>query len=294
MDRVQLGPIQPFASGFVFAEAPRWHDGSLWLSDVHAHCVIRLDDRGGELARFSFDDRVSGLGFLPGGDPLVVSMTDRQLLRFDDHHRSVHADLSALCDGFLNDMCVDRLGRAYVNARNVGGGAAGPNDAILLVQPDGQSSVAADHMQSPNGSVVTSDGSTFIVAETSQARLTAFTIKPDGSLTDRRVFASVPGRHPDGICIDAEGAIWFGSPLTEEYVRVREGGEILATIPTPGSWAIACDLGGHDGHTLFCVTGHNSIANLDRVRPDRNLDSTSEADGAVGTLTVPVPGVLEP
>ena len=173
---------------------------------------------------------------------------------------------------------------------NVGGGAAGPRDAILLVQPDGQSSVAADGMQSPNGSVVTDDGSTFIVAETSRARLTAFTIAADGSLNDRRVFASVPGRHPDGVCIDAEGAIWFGSPLTEEFVRVREGGEIVATIPTPGTWAIACDLGGPDGHTLFCITGHNSIANLDRVRPDRNLDRTSDADGAVGTLMVPVPG----
>jgi sugar lactone lactonase YvrE len=289
MDAVQLGPIQLFASGFVFAEAPRWHDGSLWLSDVHAHCVIRLDDRGSELDRFTFDDRVSGLGFLPNGDALVVSMTDRLLLRFRADHRSVHADLHDLCDGFLNDMCVDRLGRAYVNARNIGGGAAGPRDAILLVQPDGRSSGAADAMQSPNGSVVTDDGSTFIVAETSRARLTAFTIEADGSLTDRRVFASVPGRYPDGICIDAEGAIWFGSPLTEEYVRVREGGEIVATVPTPGSWAIACDLGGHDGHTLFCVTGHNSIANLDRVRPDRNLDRTSDADGSVSTLTVPVP-----
>jgi len=219
-------------------------------------------------------------------------MLDRQLIRFDEQRRAVHADLHELCDSFLNDMCVDRVGRAYVNARNVGGGAEAPLDAILLVQPDGRASVAADGMQSPNGSVVTDDGSTFIVAETSQARLTAFTIKADGSLTDRRVFASVPGRHPDGICIDAEGAIWFGSPLTEEYVRVREGGEVLATVPTPGAWAIACDLGGHDGHTLFCVTGHNSIANLERVRPDRNLDHTSEADGAVGTVRVPVPGVV--
>ena len=137
-------------------------------------------------------------------------------------------------------------------------------------------------MQSPNGSVVTPDGSTLIVAETSQARLLAFTIADDGSLRDRRVFAEVPGRSPDGICLDAEGAIWFGSPANAEFVRVHEGGRVSQTITTtPERWAVACTLGGHDGHSFFAVTGVNSVANIMRMGSDRNLDVTTEATGQV-------------
>jgi sugar lactone lactonase YvrE len=282
--------MERIVEGLVFPEAPRWYGGSLWLSDIHAHAVVRFDEHGQELARYPFGDRVSGLGFLLDGTPIVVSMLDRRLLTVDGAAApAVHADLSSFCDGFLNDMVVDATGRAYVGARNVGGGAAAPLDAIVLARPDGSVEVVAPRMQSPNGSVVTPDGTTLIVAETSQARLTAFTIAADGTLHDRRVFAEVPGLHPDGICLDAEGAVWFGSPITTEFVRVREGGEVTDRIATPGQWAVACVLGGSDGRTLFGVTGRNSVANIERVGNDRAADVTSDARGEVWVARVAVP-----
>ena len=282
--------LELFIDGLAFPEAPRWYADSLWVSDIHAHCVVRYDESGALIARHRFGDRVSGLGHLPSGDALVVSMLDRRLLRFGSDGPTVHADLSPYCRWFLNDMVVDARGNAYVGARNPGGGQEAPLDAVVLATPDGDVRIAADAMQSPNGSVVTPDGSTLIVAETSQARLTAFTIDDDGSLRDRRVFAEVPGRHPDGICLDAEGAIWFGSPITAEFVRVHEGGRVSRTIATtPDRWAVACALGGHDGRTLFAVTGRNSVANIMRVADDRNADVTSEATGEVWVTPVDVP-----
>ena len=282
--------LQLFVDGLIFPEAPRWHDNSLWVSDIHAHCVVRFDESGALMVRRPFDDRVSGLGHLPNGDALVVSMLDRCLLRFGSDGPTRHADLSPYCDGFLNDMVVDARGYAYVGARNPGGGHEAPLDAVVLATPDGAVRIAADAMQSPNGSVVTPDGTTLIVAETSQARLLAFTIDDDGSLRDRRVFAEVPGRSPDGICLDAEGAIWFGSPANAEFVRVHEGGRVSQRITTtPDRWAVACALGGHDGHSLFAVTGRNSVANITRMGNDRNADVTSEASGEVWVTRVDIP-----
>jgi sugar lactone lactonase YvrE len=282
--------LELLVDDLVFPEAPRWYDDSLWVSDIHAHCVVRYDESGALIARHPFADRVSGLGHMPNGDALVVSMLDRRLLRFGSGAPTVHADLSPFCDGFLNDMVVDSRGYAYVGARNPGGGHEGPLDAVILATPDGEVRVAADAMQSPNGSVVTPDGSTLIVAETSQARLLAFTIADDGSLRDRRVFAEVPGRSPDGICLDAEGAIWFGSPANAEFVRVHEGGRVSQTITTtPDRWAVACALGGHDGHSFFAVTGINSVANITRMGSNRNLDVTTEASGQVWVTRVDVP-----
>ena len=289
MNESQSG-LHRIVEGLTFPEAPRWYDNSLWLSDIHAHCVVRFDESGTEIARHPMGDRVSGLGHLPDGDALVVSMLDRCLLRFGRGAPTVHADLSPYCQGFLNDMVVDQRGNAYVGARNPGGGHEAPLDAVILATADGDVRVAADAMQSPNGSVVTPDGSTLIVAETSQARLLAFTIDDDGSLRDRRVFAEVPGRSPDGICLDTEGAIWFGSPANAEYVRVHEGGRISQTINIePGQWAVACALGGHDGHSFFAVTGRNSVDNINRMGSDRNNDVTSEASGEVWVTRVDVP-----
>ena len=282
------------SDAFIFPEAPRWHDNTLWVSDIHAHCVVRHDESGAETARHRVADRVSGLGHLPNGDMLVVSMLDRSLVRLSPGGPTPHADLSSHCGGFLNDMVVDGRGYAYVGARNPGGGHEGPLDAIVLATADGDVRIAADAMQSPNGSAVTPDGTTLIVAETSQARLLAFTIDDDGSLCDRRVFAEVPGRSPDGICLDAEGAVWFGSPMNGEFVRVHQGGRVSQTIPTPGMWAVACALGGRDGHSLFAVTGRNSVANIMRMGADRDADVTSEATGAVWVTRVEVPAAPSP
>jgi sugar lactone lactonase YvrE len=278
------------AGGFVFPEAARWHDGRWWLSDIHTHQVLTVDATGAVTPVATLGDRVSGLGFLPDGTPLVVSMLDRRLLALTADGPRVHADLANHCDWFCNDMVVDGAGRAYVGARNHGGGATAPKDAVLLVQPDGHVAVGAPGMQSPNGSVVTPDGTTLIVAETSQARLTAFTIAPDGTLGHRRVFASVPGLHPDGTCLDRDGAVWFGSPITQEFVRVHAGGRISDRIPAPGVWAVSGALGGPDRRTFFAITMDNSVENIERVGDDRTADVTSTSTGAVSTCPVDVPG----
>jgi sugar lactone lactonase YvrE len=145
-------------------------------------------------------------------------------------------------------------------------------------------------MSSPNGSAVTPDGRTLIVAETAIEQLTAFTIADDGSLSDRRVYASVPGWHPDGVCLDTEGAVWFGSPMTQEFVRVYPGGAIAARVSTPGRWAVTCALGGPDRCTFYGVTGRNSVENIMRLIDDRSLDPTSDAEGWIETMRVDVPG----
>jgi sugar lactone lactonase YvrE len=282
--------LELLVDDLLFPEGPRWYDGNLWVSDIHSHCVRRYDESGASIARYTFTDRVSGLGHLPNGDALVTSMLDRRIMRFGTGAPVVHADLSQYCQGFLNDMVVDSRGYAYAGARNPGGGADRPLDAIILATPDGKVRIAADGMQSPNGSVITPDGKTMIVAETSQARLLAFTITDDGSLVDRRVWAEVPDRSPDGICLDAEGAVWFGSPSNSVFTRVHEGGRVSQVIPTtPGRWAVACALGGHDGRTFFAITGFNSVENIGRVRSDRNIDVTTEAQGQVFVARVDVP-----
>lgn len=271
-----------FASGLVFPEAPRWHDGRLWLSDIHAHAVVCFDADGTEHARIGFDDRVSGLGFLPDGSLLVVSMFARRLLRvIDGTHAELYCDLAPWCRSFLNDMVVDARGYAYVGARNPPPGEG--HDEVLVVAPDRSVRVGATAMRSPNGSVVTADGATLVVAETSAARLTMFELAAGGSLSNRRVLAEVPGRHPDGIALDPDGGIWFGSPMTEELVKVDVAGSVVRTIPTPGVWAVACAIGGTDGRTLYAVVGENSIENLVRLGDDTTADQTSTASGAVWT-----------
>jgi len=262
--------------GFVFPEGPRWHGGALWLSDIHGHRVWRVQPDGTKTVQAQLDNRPSGLGFLPDGSTLVVSMFDRRLLRITPHGLAEHADLRGYCDGFLNDMVVDRRGTAYVGARNRSGDA--PRDAVIGVRLDGTAWVAADRMSSPNGSVVTADGRVLIVAETSAACLTAFDVAADGTLARRRVFAEVPGTHPDGIALDREGAVWFGSPMTEEFVRVRGGGEVTHRWKTPGRWAIACALG---GGRLWGVVGVNSVENIVAMGDDPSNDVRSTATGAV-------------
>jgi sugar lactone lactonase YvrE len=276
-----------FAEGLVFPESPRWHRGELWLCDIHAHDVVRYGIDGTERGRLHFTDRVCGLGFAPDGALMVVSMLDRRVLAVRDGRSSVLADLSQHSDTFLNDMVVDQFGRAYVGARNrpVSSGA----DVVVLARPDGSTEVVADGMWSPNGSAITADGRTLVIAETSEARLTAFDVDADGGLSNRRTLAMVEGSHPDGICLDAADGVWFGSPLTQELVRVDAAGAVTRRVPTPGWWAVACTLGGPDGRTLYCVVGRNSIENLRRLGDDRAADGTSDATGAVWTMQVDIP-----
>jgi sugar lactone lactonase YvrE len=208
--------------------------------------------------------RPSGLGFLPDGRLLVASMQDRQLLRKDPLGLHVLADLTDFVGGDINDMVVDAHGRAYVGnfGFDYNAGDKFATAAIVLVEPDGSVRVVAEDLMFPNGPVITPDGKTFIVAETSGRRLTAFDIAEDGSLSNRRVWAELGNATPDGICLDAEGAIWVGSPTTQEFLRVREGGEITDRIPTPGKWAVACMLGGEDRRTLYLLTAETTQPEL--------------------------------
>lgn len=257
---------QVLAGGISFGEGPRWHDGRLWFSDFFDHAVKSVTAAGRVAVELALDDQPSGLGWLPGGDLLVVSMTKRRVLRRGaDGALSVHADLSGLATWHCNDMVVDVQGRAYVGnfgfdyeAALADRGLEGilkdnTTAKLALVEPDGAVRVAADDLHFPNGTVITPDGRTLILGETFASRLTAFDIAADGGLSNRRVWAEIGPRVPDGICLDAEGAIWVANPAAPECVRVAQGGEVLETIETALP-CYACMLGGADGRTLFMAT----------------------------------------
>ena len=238
-----------------FPESPRWHDGKLWFSDMFMHSVMTVTADGAAETVVSVPQQPSGLGWLPDGRLLVVSMHDRRLLRLDPAGLTVVAELGDMAHYHCNDMVVDGQGRAYIGNFGFDFLAKQPAKAtvLILVTPDGKKRVAAGDMLFPNGSVITPDGGTLIVAETYRARLTAFTIAADGSLTGRRVWAQLKGATADGICLDAEGAVWAASPISSEIVRVREGGEITHRIAVE-TQGIACMLGGEDRRTLFILS----------------------------------------
>ena len=244
--------------GGAFFEGPRWREEKLWLSDMHGRAVLTLDEDGTSSAFATVPNRPSGIGWLPSGEMLVVSMTDRRLMRYDSGGFVEHADLAGLASHECNDMVVDHEGRAYVGHFGFDHFAhAGFKPAsIIAVEPDGSPRVVAEDLMFPNGTVITDDGRTLIVGESYGRRLTAFDIRRDGSLSRRRIWADT-GMAPDGICLDAEGCIWVASPTERAVVRVREGGEITDRVHV-GRKAIACMLGGSDRRTLFVLTAETT------------------------------------
>lgn len=252
--------LKTLLGGLAFPEGPRWRDGRLWFSDMHAHEVVAMSPDGARETMFSAAGPVSGLGWLPDGRMLVVSMHDRRLLRIEKDGAAVtHADLSGVATGNCNDMVVDAAGRAYVGNFGEGypGGAVQPA-RMARADPDGRVSVAADELVFPNGTVITPDGRTLVVGETFAARMTAYDVAPDGGLSNRRVWAALPqGAVPDGCCLDAEGRIWVASPTTNDVIRLAEGGRVLERI-TAGQGVYACMLGGDDGQTLYLLTAASS------------------------------------
>jgi sugar lactone lactonase YvrE len=249
--------FEKVAGGLTFPEAPRWHDGALWLSDMHAYAVLRLRPDGTLTIVAEVPGCPSGLGFLPDGRLLVVSMHDRRVMRLDPDGLHQHADLSELAPWHCNDMTVDANGRAYVG--NFGDASAPPDPpaptVLIAVEPDGQARVVADELMFPNGIAVSDGGSTLIVAETRSVpgRLSAFSIQPDGELTDRRVLAEfAAGELPDGIALDATGGIWVAMPFSGEVVRVSPDGTVTERIKVDSAYAVA--LGGPDGRDLFVCT----------------------------------------
>jgi sugar lactone lactonase YvrE len=241
--------------GLAFPESPRWHDGKLWFSDMYTHRVATVTLEGKTELIATVPQRPSGLGWLPDGRLLIVSMLDRRLLRLDASGLTVVAELADLAPCHCNDMVVDRQGRAYIGNFGFDFMEKEPVKAtvIVMVTPEGERRVVANDLLFPNGCVITPDGRTFIVGETFANRLSAFSIAADGSLSERRVWAQLQGSAPDGICLDAEGAIWLASPISREVLRVREGGAVTHRIDV-ATQALACMLGGPDGHTLFVLS----------------------------------------
>jgi sugar lactone lactonase YvrE len=284
--RVPVPAPKIFRDGLNFPENPRWRDGSLWFADIHAHKVLRATPPGEVTEVASFNDRVSGLGFLPDGTLLVVSLLDRKILAVaGDGAVRVHADVSHLSRNFINDMVVDGQGRAYIGSRN-GGTPASASDSLLLVTPDGQTRVAADNMISPNGSVVTADGRHLIVAETAVGRLTRFRIGADGTLTGRETIARIEGHHIDGLCMDDSGAFWGGG-AAEGLLRISADGQLLRVVPFPGRMVIACVIGGAHRRTLYVTTtSPHLLDNLARIGNDRSLDATVNSDGRIETVAL--------
>ncbi|MEM1037562.1 MAG: SMP-30/gluconolactonase/LRE family protein [Pseudomonadota bacterium] len=256
-----MSEIKTILKGRAFLEGPRWRDGALWLSDMHGHEVLRLSEDGACETVMTVEGRPSGLGWLPNGDMLVVSMTDRKLLRRTPAGDvSIHADLSDVIPKRINDMVVDAEGRAYIG--NFGfdfeDGEEPATTVLVRVDPDGSAHVVADDLAFPNGMVITPDRKTLIVGESWGLKLSAFDIDGAGGLSNRRDWAAFGDRRtPDGICLDEAGGVWIASPVSKEFLRVEEGGEITDVIPA-GRQAIACMLGGEDGKTLFMLSSEST------------------------------------
>jgi sugar lactone lactonase YvrE len=290
--------LDTLLEGGAFFEAPRWHEGRWWVSDFYREAVFTVETDGRAEAVLEVPGQPSGLGWMPDGSLLVVSMRDHRILRWSgDGEPALHADVSEFCGGHLNDMVVDAGGGAYVG--NFGFDLMAMGDpqtaALVRVEPDGTAAVVAEDLAFPNGSVITPDGGTLIVGETAGARYTAFTIRPDGSLADRRVWAQVEPAPPittfaetlgkltfgpDGCGLDAEGHIWSADEVNARCVRLAPGGAIVDEIRMPdGLDAFACMLGGEDGRTLLiCAAPDFAEANRRAAR-----------DGVLLTATVAVP-----
>lgn len=247
--------------GFTFIEGPRWHEGALWFSDFYDEAVFRVVPRELPEKVVSVPQQPSGLGWLPNGDLLISSMLDKTIYRWSETQGlNKYADVSAIAERRINDMLVDPTGRAWVG--NFGfvhqdGEAIAPG-TLARVDTDQSVHAAAGDLLFANGMVLLNGGNTLVVAETYRGCLTAFDIQPTGDLVSRRLWAQLPGGDvPDGICVDAEEAIWVASPTTGSVLRVREGGEVTDSIQT-GRKAIACALGGDEGRTLFVSSSEST------------------------------------
>ena len=261
--------------GLAMGESPRWHENRLWFSDWGAQEIVAVDLDGNRevVVRTPF-----GLPFcidwLPDGRLLIVSGRECLLLRRElDGSLVRHADLRGLSDRAWNEIVVDGRGNVYING--------GPG-IIALVAPDGSARQVADRIAFPNGMAVTPDNATLIIAESHGKRLTAFDITQDGSLSNRRVWADLGSGVPDGICIDADKAVWYGDVPNKRCVRVREGGAVLQTINLDRG-CFACMLGGMGNRTLFLIAtewrGMESIPEVARARTGQVLTAEAPAPG---------------
>ena len=274
--------------GIAFGESPRWHDGRVWVSDWGAGRVHSVSADGTATVEAEVASFPLCFDFLPDGRLLLVSSADRKVLRREEDGSLVtHADLAPVSTKPWNDVVVDDRGNAYVN--NIGFALGKENSPdgdyapgiVVLVTPGGAVAPVADGLAFPNGMAVTADGTTLVVAESYAEQLTAFTIAAEGNLTDRRVWAPTPGDHPDGICIDATGAVWYADVANGHCIGVAEGGEVLGKVEFDRG-AFACVLSRDDDPQLF-VVGQNFGA-----------DGGDEPSGRLASFPAPSPGAGHP
>lgn len=270
------------ADGLRFAEAPRWVADRLWFSDVHAYQLKTVSLDGAVEVIADVPGRPSGLGALTDDRMLMATALDRRLLAVGvDGSVAALTELGDVATGLLNDMVVDGRGRAYVGDTGfnmAAGEPPGPGRVILWQEGETPRTVAED-VVFPNGCVVTPDGSALIICETMAQRITRFRIGDDGSLSERAVFAELD-TPPDGLCLDAEGAVWAGLPHASEFVRVSPAGQIVERIPSAFPFAVACALGGPDRKTLFLCSADTDLPRL----------AKGETTGRIDTVEVDVPG----
>jgi sugar lactone lactonase YvrE len=264
----------PLANGFCFGEGPRWFEGLLWFSDMLGEAVHTVD-LAGSMTTLALPGRTpSGLGFRPDGTLLIASTEDRQVLRYDGDTVVPVADLRDVAPANLGDMIVDDAGRAYVGSQAREGGV------IVRIDPDDTVSVVADDLDFPNGMVITPEGTTLIVAESTGHRLTAFTLTADGELSDRRSFAEGLDGPPDGLAVDSEGGVWASMTLANQFQRIVDGGAVTDRIDMVDRTAIACALGGPEGRMLFLLSSTDAY-------PERLIGTKLSR---IDTMIVDIPG----
>jgi len=280
-----MSEVRILMTGLAFGESPRWHEGRLWFSNWGAQEVVAVDaDGNSEVVTRVPTTLPFSIDWLPDGRLLIVSGPEGLLLRMEpDASLVTHIDLTGISDKGWNEIVVDGRSNAYVNGAGfdlMAGEEFAPG-IVALVTPDGSARQVADGIAFPNGMAVTPDNSTLIVAESYGKRLTAFDIAADGGLSSRRVWADLGGGVPDGICVDAEGAVWYGDVPNKRCVRVREGGEVLQTVELDRG-CFACMLGGADGRTLFLVAAewHGPSNMFDRPRTGQVVTARAPAPGA--------------
>ena len=239
----------------MFPEGPRWHENKLWFTDQHAQCIHSVDLKGNTNIIAELSDLPGGLGWLPDGRLLVVSMTQRQLLILEPAGLTLFADLSSLASFHCNDLLVDPQGRSYVGnfGYNLHGGEPVKSAEIILVSAQGEASITATDVIFPNGMVMPPDQQTLIIAETFASRLTCFDIHAEGRLGSATLWADLQQAYPDGICLDQDQGIWVACPNIGEVIRVEQGGHITDRVKPIGN-PYACMLGGIDHRQLLIMS----------------------------------------
>ncbi len=282
-----MSELQTLLGGLAFGESPRWHQDRLWFANWGTRQIVAVDLAGAsEVVTHIPTTLPYSIDWLPDGRMLVVSGREARLLRLEpDGSLAAHAELPKF-GGVFNEIVVDSWGNAYVNGANLdpSAGQDSASGVVVLVRPDGSVRTVADRIAFGNGMVITADGATLIVAESWANQLTAFDIGADGSLTNRRVWADLGDGFPDGICLDADNAVWYADVPNQRCVRVLEGGQVLQVIDVDRG-CFACMLGGPGRRTLFILAsvwrGFEHMA--DEAR-----------DGQLLTVQAPAAGVGRP